>query len=154
MAERGDEQPVRILRVDVDHRDHLRVVETEMRPGLSGVGRLVDAVADGEVRPNDAGSRTDIDDVRIRRRDAMAPIEPSAGYRRAAATSSRSRRPPNAAVVEADIERRSAGSALRRARDADRRRRPDLPPVQVGERIPAAPADTAKRVSAEGTTRR
>src|SRR5439155_19366170 len=32
VAERGDEEPVRVRRVDVDHRDHLAVAQTEMRP--------------------------------------------------------------------------------------------------------------------------
>ena len=45
MAEHGDEQPVGVPRVDHDLRDLLAVAQAEMRPGLAGVGRLVDAVA-------------------------------------------------------------------------------------------------------------
>ena len=41
MSERGDEKPIGVARVDVDHRDHLRVAKAEVRPRLAGVGRLV-----------------------------------------------------------------------------------------------------------------
>ena len=69
MAERGDEQAIRVLRIDRELRNLLRVAQAEMRPGLAGVGRFVDAVADGEVRARQPFAAADVDDVRIGRRD-------------------------------------------------------------------------------------
>src|SRR4029079_19207 len=69
VAERRDEKTIGIARVDVNHRDHLRVAQAEMRPCASGVHRLVDTVADGEIGPDDSGARPDVDDVRIGGRD-------------------------------------------------------------------------------------
>ena len=47
----------------------LRVAQAEVRPGLAGVGGLVDAVADGEVRTRQPFAAADVEDVRIGRRD-------------------------------------------------------------------------------------
>ena len=49
MAEHGDEDAVRVARVDRDLRDLLPVAQAEVRPGGAGVARAVDAVAGGEV---------------------------------------------------------------------------------------------------------
>ena len=92
MAERRDEDPVRVAGVDVDHRDHLAVEESEVRPGPARVGRLVDAVAGGEIGPDDAGAGADVDDVA----DPTAPPRWRRSSRwtrdrRSAASSSRSR---------------------------------------------------------------
>ena len=57
------------LRVDVDHRDHLAVAQAEMRPRLSRIRRFVDAVAHGEIGPDDPRAAAHVDDVRIGRRD-------------------------------------------------------------------------------------
>src|SRR5258708_5696279 len=42
---RREQHEVGILRVDEDGGDLLRIVEPEVPPGFSGVGRLIDAVA-------------------------------------------------------------------------------------------------------------
>ena len=69
MAEHRDEDAVGIARIDGDLRDLLAVAQAEVRPGLAGVGGLVDAVADGEVGALQAFAAADVDDVRVRRRD-------------------------------------------------------------------------------------
>src|SRR5215471_14720926 len=104
MPEHGDEQAVWILRVDVDVGDHLAVEEAEMRPGRAGIGRLVEAVAGREVRPNDSSTRPDVNDVRIRRRDGdradragRLTVEERLPGRAVV------RRAPHAAVIETDV---------------------------------------------------
>ena len=69
MAERRDEQPIRVARIDGDVGNLLRVAQPEMRPRLAGVGRLVDAVAGREVRPMEPFAAADVDDVGVRWRD-------------------------------------------------------------------------------------
>src|SRR5262245_52626972 len=69
MPERRDEEAIRVVRVDIDHRDHLTLAKAEMRPGLAGVGGFVDAVAGREIGANDSGTGADVDDVRIGWRD-------------------------------------------------------------------------------------
>ncbi len=63
MAEDGGEDAVGIARIDDDLRDLLAVAKAEVDPGAAGVGRFVDAVADGEVGPLEAFARSDVDDV-------------------------------------------------------------------------------------------
>ena len=45
VAHRGDVDDVRVLRMDEDARDVVRVAQAHVRPRLARVGRLVDAVA-------------------------------------------------------------------------------------------------------------
>jgi len=45
MAERGDENDVRIRGIDADPSDGLRIGESNVLPGLARVGRLVHAIA-------------------------------------------------------------------------------------------------------------
>ena len=73
MAERRHEQPVRIGGVDVDVRDHLRVVEPEMRPRAAGVVGAVHPVAGGEIGPDDPRPGADVDDGGVGRRDRDGP---------------------------------------------------------------------------------
>ncbi len=90
MAERGDEQAIRVARIDGELGNLLRVAEAEMRPRRAGVGGFVDAVADRRDRGG-AGPR------RSRRRgcsDRRARPRPSqsirsAGRRRSASTCAR-----------------------------------------------------------------
>src|SRR4029079_18836983 len=136
VAERGDEQPIRILWVDVDHGDHLRVVEPEVRPGLSGVRGLVDAVANREVRPDDAGAGPDVYDVRIGWRDGDRPDR--TGW--LAVEERNPGRPvvcraPDAAVVETDVEHVRLTRHTRKRASTTGARRADLAPMQVGQRI-------------------
>ena len=65
MTERGDEEAIRIPRVDGNLRDLLRVAQSEVRPRRAGVRRFVDAVADRKVRPRQPFTTSDVQDVRI-----------------------------------------------------------------------------------------
>ncbi len=105
-----------------------------MRPGLAGVGRLVDAVADREVGPRQPFAAADVDDVRIGRRDGDPAdrsgrlivedrLPGAAGVGRL----------PDAAVHHADVE------GVRLARMAGGRlgppgaKRADVAPPHLGE---------------------
>ena len=93
MAERRDEQPIRIAadRPRCSRSSACRAA-AEMRPRLAGVGGLVDAVADRKVGPDDAGAacrRRSCWDRTARPRSRRSIR--SAGCRRAASRSSRSR---------------------------------------------------------------
>jgi hypothetical protein len=69
MAEGGDVDDVRIARVDADLRDRVRLGEPNVRPGLAGVDRLVDAIPLHDV-PADAGlAHAGVDDVGVGLRD-------------------------------------------------------------------------------------
>ena len=105
MAEDGDEEAVGVARIDDDLRDLLAVAQAEVRPGPAGVGRLVDAVADGEVGPLQAFAAGDVDDVGIRGRDGDGPdrarrLVVEDGMPGAAVVG----RLPDAAVADADVE--------------------------------------------------
>src|SRR5262249_18550890 len=65
MAERGDEEAIRIPRVYGNLRDLLCVAQPQVRPGGAGVRRLVDAVAYRKVRPGQAFAAADVQNVRI-----------------------------------------------------------------------------------------
>jgi hypothetical protein len=64
-----DEQAVRVARIDDDLRDLLPVTQAEVRPGLSRVGRLVDAVTRREIGTLEPFTASDVNDVRIRWRE-------------------------------------------------------------------------------------
>ena len=107
MAECRDEQPIGIGRIDVHVRDHLGRVEAEVGPRVAGVVRPVHAHARREIRPDDAGAGTDVDDVGCRGRDGDRAdragrfvIEERLPVVAVVA------RPPDAAVIEADVEDR------------------------------------------------
>src|SRR5205085_5624898 len=61
---------VRITRINGKLRDLLAIAQAKMRPCLTGVGGLVDAVAHGEIRPVQPLTTSDIDNVRVRRRNS------------------------------------------------------------------------------------
>src|SRR6185312_7709126 len=133
MAKCSNEEPVRIRGIDLDVRNHLRLAETQMRPRLASVGRLVHAIADREIRPNDSGASSYIDDVRIRRRDSYCAdrsrwfvIEQRDPVRAVICG------PPDTAVVVSDIEDIRLAGHPRERPGAPRARRPDLPPVHLG----------------------
>src|SRR4051812_29716308 len=60
---------VRILRVDHDARDLVTLLETDVRPMLPGVDRLVHPVTDRRVVARVLLARADVDDIWIARRD-------------------------------------------------------------------------------------
>ena len=66
----GDPDDVRVIGVNTDLADLADVIETDMRPALSGVRRLVYAVTLGRHRvPERRLAHADNDNVRVRRRD-------------------------------------------------------------------------------------
>ena len=69
MTQGGDEKPVRVARVDRDVGDHLRIAKAEMGPRFARVGRLIDAVAHGQIGPDDPRAAADVNDVGIRGRN-------------------------------------------------------------------------------------
>ena len=87
-----DEEPVGIAGIDGHLGNLLAVAQAEVRPGLAGVGGLVDAVADGEVWPMQSFAAADVNDVadRMARRRSRRSIR-WAGRRRWAARCGRSR---------------------------------------------------------------
>ena len=133
MPEHGDEQPVGVGRVDVDLRDHLRVVKAKVRPRLARVSRLVHAVARRQVGANDSGARADVDDVRVGRRHGNRANRAAAGrVEDRLPVRAVVGRAPHAAVVEADVRHvrltRHAGHGARTARTCGS----DLAPVHGG----------------------
>ena len=106
MAQDGCIEPIRILRVDGDIGNLLRVAETEMRPSAARVRGTIDPVADGQVRPLQALTARHVDDrgVRGRHRDGADRL----GGRRIEQGLPRPpviRGPPYPAVHGADQER-------------------------------------------------
>ena len=152
MAERRDEQPVRVPRVDRELGNLLRVAQAEMRPCLAGVGGLVDAVADGEVRARQALAAPDVQDVRIGGRDGDPPdrsgrLVVEDRFPRAAGVG----RLPDAAVDHADVEgvrlaRMPAAAFVRPARYGPMLRQRISPKrARTHLRRSAAPARTSRR---------
>jgi hypothetical protein len=136
MAEHGDEQPVRVARIDGHLGNLLAVAQAEMCPRLAGIGRFVDAVAGRQVRPRQTFAAADIDDVGIGRRyrdpsDGSGRLVVEDWLPRAAGIGSL----PDAAIADADVE----GVGL--ARHAGHRLRPsaavraDRAPAHLGEEI-------------------
>jgi hypothetical protein len=120
MAENRDEEAIGILRIHEDRADLPAVGEPEMRPGLSAVGRFVDPVTHGEVRPLEAFSAPHVEGVRVGRRhrkrsDRARGLSIENGLPGAASVG----RLPDAAVVDADVEE------IRPARDSGRPDRSD-----------------------------
>ena len=69
MPDGRDVHDVRIRRVNADAPDLAAVGQADVRPGLAGVGRLVDPVARRQVAAQARLAHADVDDVRIRLRD-------------------------------------------------------------------------------------
>jgi len=136
MAERRDEHAIRVPRIDDQRADLPRIAQPEMRPGPAGVGGLVDAVADRQIRTLKSFAAADVDDVRIGRRD-----RDGANRLRRLPVEDRCPRPavivrfPDTAVVDADVE---DVRLLRHSGRADRpsaTERSDMPPLQIERRI-------------------
>ena len=94
-----------IVRVDDDLRDLLAIAQSEVPPGLAGVGGFVDAVAHGEIGALKAFAAADVDDVRIGRgdgdgADGAGGLAVEDGMPGAAEIVGL----PDAAVVDADVE--------------------------------------------------
>src|SRR5208282_5302346 len=64
-----DEEAIRIVRIDDDGCNLLRVAQSEMLPGAARVGRFVDAIAYREIGAAQAFTTADVNRVGTRRRD-------------------------------------------------------------------------------------
>src|SRR5262249_32267992 len=69
LTDRRHVRDVRILRVDLQLRDLADFAQPDVRPRLAGVGRLVDAASDDDVRSDGFAAGAHVDHVRIRIRD-------------------------------------------------------------------------------------
>src|SRR5262245_34347100 len=146
MSERGDKYAVRIARIDDDAGNVAGVVEPEVCPRFTGVGRTVYPVAVGPILPHVRFTAADVDDVRIGRRytdradrgdlrDAVADVPPA--------------RPtvcrlPHAAVDGTEVEhvplRRIAGNR-NGASAAEWSHQSPSQPAQISTRWPSAIED-------------
>src|SRR5206468_3714187 len=70
---RGDEDDVRVARVDDDASDPAGRVESHFGPRAAGVGGLVDAIPDRDMASNPWLARARPDDVRVGLRDGQGP---------------------------------------------------------------------------------
>ena len=134
MAERGDVDDVRVARMDDDAADLLRVVEADVRPRLPAVGRLVHAVALGDVGAHVGLAAADVDHVRIRRRHGQRadradrlPVEDR--QPRAASVD----RLPHPAVHAAEVEMLRFARHAAHGEHAAAAERSDQAPVQILE---------------------
>jgi len=135
MSQDGDEQPVGVARIDGDARDHLAVAQPEMLPRAAGVGGLVHPVADGEVGPDDAGARSDVDDVGVRRGDGdgadrAGRLVVEQGHPIGAVVGGS----PDAAVVETGIEGVGLGGDAGQRTGTSGTSRTDVAPAHLSER--------------------
>ncbi len=69
MSQHGHEQAVGVSRIHVYRRDLLAVAQTEMRPRIAAVARPVHAIARREVGALQSLAASDVEHLRIRRRD-------------------------------------------------------------------------------------
>ena len=72
VAERGDVHEIGIVGVDADLADVARLGQAHVPPRDTGIGRLVDAVAVGDVDADRRFARAGVDDVAVGRRDRQA----------------------------------------------------------------------------------
>ena len=136
VAQDGHEQPVRIVRIDDDLRDLLTIAESQMGPGLTGVGGLVDTVAGRQVGSLETLATSYIDDVRIRQGDGD-------GTDRAGGLVVEDRSPdaavvgrlPDAAVDDADVEHVGLTGNPRCGLRATTPERPDHAPMHLVEQV-------------------
>jgi hypothetical protein len=150
MPQHRREHPIRIVRINRDAADLLPVAQTQMPPGLAGVGRFVNPVAGRKVRPLQPFSATYINDVGIGRRHRdyanrpgrlivknRLPGLPEIG------------RFPNAAVIDAHVKHVGLARYADYRRSAPSAKRPDHPPLHfrekcLGERLSANDGQSKK----------
>ena len=122
MPDRRDEHDVRILRIDGDLADVLRVVEADVRPRLSGVGGLVHAVAVAHRVAQRRFAAADVHRVRRGRRDRdRADRRHGLRVEHRRPHAPRVDRLPHAAVHRAEIEFVRPPRARRSPHPRDRR---------------------------------
>src|SRR5579859_5838049 len=69
MSENCGKNFIRVARIDGERRDLLSIHQAEMRPGLTGVGGLVDAIANGEIGTVQSLATAYINNVGVRGRN-------------------------------------------------------------------------------------
>ena len=129
-----DEKTLRIVRVDCDRLDLLRVAKSLVQPRRARIARHVNAVARREIRTAQTLAAADVDDVRIGRRDGERPDRPRilrVEHRRPRARAVD--RFPDAAVVRRHVERAGFSGNARDRDGPPAAERPDVPPVQRGD---------------------
>ena len=72
MAKRRNQHAVGIFWIDDQLADRPRIAQADVLPGLAAVNRFVNAVTMGCVATNAPFARSDVDDVRIGRRNRQA----------------------------------------------------------------------------------
>ena len=72
MAKRRNQHAVGIFWIDDQLADRPRIAQADVLPGLAAVNRFVNAVTMGGVATNAPFARSDVDDVRIGRRNRQA----------------------------------------------------------------------------------
>src|SRR5205823_5556406 len=134
MAERCGVDDVRVGRMHDHAADLLRIVEADVRPRLPAVGRLVHAVALGDVGAHVGLAAADVNHLRIRRRHGQRadradrlPVEDR--LPRAAGVD----RLPHPAVHAAEVEMLRLARHARDREDAAGAKRPDEAPAQLLE---------------------
>ena len=133
MPQRGDQNCFRIMRIDDDAGDLPAVGKTAGLPGLTAVGRTEHALPLGDVRAHVCLARSDVENLRSRRRDRQRTDRPDGD-----AIEDRIPRPtgiaclPNTAVhrPKVEMQRRIARAGHRQYPAAAVR--PDRPPFQGG----------------------
>ena len=129
MAERRDEDEIRILRVHQDFPDLTRVREPQALPGVAAVGGLVHAVAVRDVRAHVGLSGADVEHIRIRgrhgdrsdRRDRLAVEDRLPGAARVVGA-------PDAAAHRPEVEPIGLIRNTGHREDASAAERPRHPP--------------------------
>ena len=133
VAEGGDEEAVGIARVDEDGGDLLGVAESEVTPGLAGVGGLVHAVADGEIGALESFAAAHVDGVGVGGgegdgADGAGGLVVEDGLPGAAEVVGL----PDAAVVDADVEDVGLGGDAGGADGAAAAVGSDVAPAEAG----------------------
>src|ERR1700733_9779331 len=65
VAERGDEDDVRVARVHQDAADLLRIAQADVAPGDAAIGGFVHAIANGNIRAHVCFAGADVDRLRV-----------------------------------------------------------------------------------------
>ncbi len=142
VAQHGNEKSLRIIRIDGHPGDLLPVAQTEMRPRLPAVDRLIDAVADGEIGALQSLAAAGINNSRIARRyrkrtdrTRRLPIEDR--HPRASGIFS----PPNSTVDGGYIKQIGPPCHTRQPDRSPTPQRPHKPPVQCTNTMTARPSE-------------
>jgi len=132
VAQDSGKNLIRIARIDSQGRNLLAVSQAEMRPGLAGVGRFVNAVADREIGPVQSFTARHVENVGIGGShcdgaDRLRRFMIEDRIPRAAVVVGL----PHSAVHLADVEHIRLARNARGCAGASAAKRADHPPVQL-----------------------